>query len=289
MKKIKSIGFLLLGVALLLVSCTSEKELANRFVEKFSMKSYTPTEKIYVCLPTSVIHTNQTLNQIENFSDLDYDTQDSVIAAHTTILNAIDDKIFLQQFNDNLLYHLKRFGIPVVVVADPGDMPKAVKDSIFTLQILQIEAEEFVKKSRSDFEDKTMYYHYDYDLKGFSTNVWYLINDTASSADNKDVYFKNFETIENFEGTINDIKNNVARGKGKIDRLTVNDAYVEAYRAGAITADKFCEKIINDYVKNNIEGVPYYYYYYNPVSKTVSAYDYQQYKDTDSFMKIEQK
>ena len=290
MKKMKHIGFLFMGIALCITACTSEKELANKFVEKFSMKSYNPTEKIYVSLPTSVIHTNQTLNQIENFLELDYDIQDSVIAAHTTILNTLDDKIFLQQFNDNLLYHLKRFGIPVVVVADPKDMPKAVANKIYTLQILQIEAEEFEKKSRSDFEDNTnnMYYYYDYDLKGFSTNVWYLINDTTSAADKKDVYFKNFETIEQFEGTINTIKNNVAHGKGKINKLTVNDAYSEAYKAGAITADKFCEMIINDFVKSMIKGLPSYYYYYNPVSKTVNPYDYQYYKDTDSFIKIEQ-
>ena len=221
---------------------------------------------------------------------MDYDAQDSIIAVHTTILNTLDDKIFLQQFNDNLLYHLKRFGIPVEVVADPNDMPKAVANKIYTLQILQIEAEEFEKKSRSDFEDNTnnMYYYYDYDLKGFSTNVWYLINDTTQATDKKDVYFKNFEIIERFEGTINTIKNNVAHGKGRITKLTVNDAYSEAYKAGAITADKFCEIIINDYVGSMIKGVPLNYYYYNPVSKTVTPYSYQYYKDNDSFMKIEQ-
>ena len=289
MMRIKNIGFLLIGVALCFASCTSEKELANTFVEKFSMRSYTPTEKIYVCLPTSVVHTNQTLNQMENFTDLDYETQDSVIAANTSILNAIDDEVFLQQFNDNLIYHLKRFGIPVEVVTDPDDMPKAVQNKIFTLHILQIEAEEFVKKSRSDFEDNKnkMYYYYDYDLKGFSTNVWYLINDTTSASDNKDIYFKNFETIENFEGTISEIKNNVAYGKGTIDKLTANNAYEEAYKAGAISADKFCEKIINDYVKSNIKGIPSYYYYYSPVNKSVTALDYQYYKDEDTFIKIE--
>ena len=62
----------------------------------------------------------------------------------------------------------------------------------------------------------------------------------------------------------------------------------EAYKAGAITADKFCEMIINDFVKSMIKGLPSYYYYYNPVSKTVTPYDYQYYKDTDSFIKIEQ-
>lgn len=289
MKRVRNIGFLLIGVALCFASCTSEKELANKFVEKFSMRGYTPTERIYVCLPTSVVHTNQILNQMENFADLDYETQDSVIAAQTSILNTIDDKIFLQQFNDNLLYHLKRFGIPVEVVTDPANMPKAVANKIFTLHIVQIEAEEFVKKSRSDFEDNTnkMYYYYDYDLKGFSTNVWYLINDTTSATDPKDVYFKNFETIEKFEGTINEIKNNVAHGKGTISKLTANDAYIEAYRAGAISADKFCEKIINDYVKSNIKSIPSYYYYYSPVSKTVTPMDYQYYKDNDTFIKME--
>ena len=287
MKKIKNI-MSLLSIVLVLASCTSEKELALSYVEKFSLKGYKPVEKIYVCLPNSVLHTNQTLNQIDDFVDLDYDVQDSVIVANTKILNRINDSIFLQQFNDNLIYNLGRLGIPVEVVDDPILMPKAVKNKVFTLYILQLEAEEFVKRTRSDYEDNknNLYYYYDYDLKGFSTNVWYLLNDTVDG-DNKDVYFKNFETIDEFEGTIKEIKGNKALGVGVFDKIDVNDAYLMAYRAGAISAKKFCEKIINDYVRENVKGLPAYYYYFNPIDKTVTYYDYELYKDNESFIKID--
>lgn len=268
-------------------ACSSEKDLAKSFVEKFSMKSYTPTEKIFICLPQAVVHTNQTLNQMENFADLDYDTQDSVIKANTALLDKINDEIFLQQFNDNLVYNIGRLGIPIEIVTDPALMPKAVPNKIFTINILQIEAEEYVQKTRSDYEDKNNYYYYDYDLRGFSTNVWYLLNDTSSSEDNMVVYFKNFETIDEFDGSIKKVENGKALGKGRFDRINVNDTYRSAYRAGAISAKKFCEKIINEYVKDNIKGKkPLYYYYYNPVDNSIEHYDYQYYKDNESFVPV---
>lgn len=285
MNKIKK--YTLLLAAICCCACSSEKDLAKSFVEKFSTRSYTPTEKIYVCLPQTVVHTNQTLNQIEDFANLDYDTQDSVIIANTALLDKINDEIFLQQFNDNLVYNISRLGIPMEIVSDPALMPKAVPNKIFTINILQIEAEEYVQRTRSDYEDKNNYYYYDYDLRGFSTNVWYLLNDTATSEENIVVYFKNFETMDEFNGSIKKIENGKALGVGRFDRINVNDTYRSAYRAGAISAKKFCEKIINEYVKDNIKGKkPLYYYYYNPVDNTIEHYDYQSYKDNESFMPV---
>ena len=262
MNRIRNIMVLLFAI-LLLGSCVSERDMAKSFVEKFSMKNYVPTEKIYVCLPKTVVHTNQTLNQMESFLDLEYASQDSVIVANTEILNLIDDKIFLQQFSSNLLYNLQRLGIPVEIVEDPLNMPKAVENKIFTLQILQIEAEEFIKNTiSSDFQ-----FSYSYDLKGFSTNVWYLLNDT-SSTENKDVYYKSFEVLDQLNLTDCWKKDSTYYAKGIHSKINVNDAYNMAYKAGAMSAKIFCEKIINDYIASKVR-FPKYYYVYDPVNNEV--------------------
>ncbi len=286
MKRTKFIGFLM---SIMIVSaCTSEWNLANSYVEKFSTKSYVPTEAIYVCLPTSVVHTNQTLNQMDDFLDLSEEQQDSVINTNTKFLNKLDDAVFLKQFNDNLVYHLKRLGIPVTVVSNAQELPKAVPNKIFTLNIVQVEAEEFVKKTRSDFYDAEVYYHYDYDLNGFSTNVWYLLNDTIANDTNPTVYYKNFEVTDVFNGEVRSIKGQKAHVTGKMQRIAINDAYKTAYLAGVISAKLFLEKIITEYVGSQVKGMPNYYFKYNPMTNRLYDYEYLERGKEESFQKIEE-
>lgn len=263
MKRIITSLFVALG-AFIIAGCVSSNEMAAEYLEKLPESKDGQAAKIYVCLPTQVIHTNQTLNQIDGFFYLSRTVQDSIIVANTKFLNLLDDKSFLQQFNDNLLYHLRRTGLEVIAVANPNDLP-APTDKVFVMNIPQIEAEEFIKKSRSEFTEKNgTYYHYDYDLNGFSTNVWYLFsNDTASA-----VYYKNFEIMDKFKGRVEQIANKKATITGHFDRITINDVYKDVADAGKMTATLFVEKIINDYLAK--KGRNDRYFLYSPISNAVS-------------------
>ncbi|MBR4803822.1 MAG: hypothetical protein IK032_04215 [Bacteroidales bacterium] len=263
MKRITT--YLMIAIAAMsLASCVTSNEMASEYLDKFPGDKNFPQVKIYVCLPTAVVHTNQTLNQIDNFLYLSPSVQDSIIIANTKFLNQIDDKVFLQQFSDNLLYHLRRTGAQVEAVADRNAMPQA-GENCFVLNIPQIEAEEFIKKSRSEFvETNGTYYHYDYDLHGFSTNVWYLFgNDTNA------VYYKNFEIMDNFKGQVEEVKNKKASVTGKFRRININDVYADAGEAGKKTAVLYVEKIIDDYLAN--KGRNDQYYIYNPVSNSLGT------------------
>lgn len=244
--------------AMSLASCLSSNEMASEYLEKFPGDKDFPQVKIYVCLPTEVIHTNQTLNQIDNFLYLSPSVQDSIIIANTKFLNRIDDKVFLQQFTDNLLYHLRRTGAQVEAVADRNAIPRT-GENCFVLNIPQIEAEEFIKKSRSEFVEKNgTYYHYDYVLNGYSTNVWYLFgNDTNA------VYYKNFEIMDKFKGQVEEVKNKKASVTGKFRRININDVYEDVAFAGKRTAILFVEKIVSEYLAS--KGRDNTYYIYNPI------------------------
>jgi hypothetical protein len=258
--------------------------MASEYLENLPKAKDGDAAKIYVCLPTSVVHTNQTLNQIDNFLYLSPSVQDSIIKANTKFLNLVDDKVFLQQFSDNLLYHLRRTGITVETVATPQELPVAGPKT-FILNIPQIEAEEFIKKSRSDFMEKNgTYYHYDYDLNGFSTNVWYLFgNDT-----NGDVYYKNFETMDQFNGQVDKLQNKVATVHGKFKRIDINDVYKTAAVAGQKSAVLFVEKIVNEYLVS--KGRTDKYYIYSPVSNEIDDYGISvQNGKKRSFQKIDTK
>ncbi len=264
MKKVIKSLLALVSVSLI-ASCVSVNEVASEYLENLPTQKDGPAAKIYVCLPTQVVHTNQTLNQIDGFSLMPISVQDSIIKSETKLLNKLNDEAFMRQFSENLIYHLRRTGIDVEIVKDEASLPKS-GEKTFVLNIPQIEAEEFVKKSRSEFVDvDRTYYHYDYDLKGFSTNVWFIFNtpDTTS-----DVYYKGFEIMDSFDGYVDKVKNNKASIKGTFKRINVNDVYNTAAKAGKQTAVLFVEKIINDYVRTKGYSTNNYYMY-NPVNNTV--------------------
>lgn len=267
MKKTK-IALVALVSALLMSGCISSGEMAAEYFDNLSSgKNEVGKAIIYVCLPTSVVHTNQTLNQIEGFMNLSTPVQDSIIVANTKFLDKVVDKTFLKHFNDNLLYHLQRTGINTVVVDNAGKLPQP-NDTTFVLNIPQIEAEEFIKKSRSEFtETNGTYYHYDYDLNGFSTNVWYLFGKNDSTGD---VFYKNFEVMDSFHGEVEKLKNGVATVAGKYTRINLNDVYNTASTAGKKTAVFFVEKIVNDYLVS--KGRTDKYYIYNPVKNIIDDY-----------------
>lgn len=249
-----------LSFILLLSSCSSDLHYANAFLRKFERNKASATEQIYVSLPRTLIHTNSSLNEVPGFSLMSEREQDSVIASLTRFLDKVDDSIFLDQFNKAFLFTLSRTRIPIVVVNDRSQLPMA-DDQHFTVDIVQIEAEEYVQRQRSDFRTKKgMYYAYDYDLHHFATNVWLRL-DPRDTIDQ--VYFKNDEISDDFRGTVKSIKEGKATLKTDFDRIDINDVYRSARRLGSACATLYVEKILAEYVCRS-KGTNQSYFFYNP-------------------------
>ena len=214
-----------------------------------------------------VIHTNSSLNEVEDFAFLTESAQDSVIAAKTRILDKIDDSIFLDQFNSAFLYTLSRLRVPIVLVDNPSQLPTA-DDNHFTVHIAQLEAEEYIKHSRSDFyTNKGNYYAYDYDLTHFATNVWLRIDANDS---NDVVYFKSDEASDSFRGTVTSLKDGKATLKTDFSRITLNDAYYVARSLGRLCATLYVEKLLTEYVCRT-KGTNKHYFYYNPIENSIDV------------------
>ncbi len=242
-----------------LAGCRSEYHMANSFLTKFDRQKKDATEQIYVHLPRTVLHTNSALNAVEDFAQLSALQQDSVIATLTRILDKVNDSIFLSQFNQSLLYTLSRSNIPVVMVDDAARLPVADSQH-FVLNILQLEAEEYLQKNYSDFSTrKGVYYHYKYDLRRFSSNVWLSFGDS-------NVYFKNYELGERFNGTITQLHDNQATLQSHFDRIDVNDAYLAARTLGVLCGQLYIEQLINKHIAGDSTE---YYYLYDPAGNSV--------------------
>ena len=260
----KTIFFVSL-LMLLLTSCSSDWYYAGSFLNKFEMRKASATERIYVSLPKAVIHTNSSLNDIAGFMFMSEQEQDAVIASKTAILNQLDDSIFLSQFNEAFLYVLSRTKMPVVVVDDASRLP-AADDQHFTVDIVQVEAEEYLQPSQSRFATSGgTKYSYDYDLRHFSMNVWMRL-DARDTADV--VYFKNREIEEAFHGTVTSLKDGKATMKTHFDRIGVGDAYQMAYAFGAQCATLYVEKILTEYVCRS-KGTNQTYFYYDPTCNCI--------------------
>ena len=246
--------------AMFFTSCTTDWYYAGAFLNKFEMQKASATEQIYVVLPKSVIHTNSSLNDIAGFMFMSEREQDSIIASKTAILNRLDDSIFLSQFNEAFLYVLSRTKMPVVVVDDESRLPVA-DDQHFTVNIVQVEAEEYMQPSQSRFATRGgTKYAYDYQLRHFSMNVWLRLDarDTADA-----LFFKNREIEESFHGTVTSLQNGKATMKTHFDRIGVGDAYQTAYAFGAQCATLYVEKILSEYVCR-AKGTNKTYFYYSP-------------------------
>lgn len=286
MKNTPHIRPLTLIIALLFIllasSCTSEYHYANSYLRKFKHHKKTATEKIYVCLPTTVYHTNSSLNDIADFDYLPTNKQDSIISTLTKILDKINDSLFLDQFNNSLLHTLSRTRIPIVLVDNPSQMPKTSPQTL-TLHIPQLEAEEFLQRTRSDFyTQKGTYYAYDYDLRHFATNAWFIFDNTDTT---HSVYFKSNEIQETFQGTVTSIRDKKASINAHFDRITPNDAYRTARDLGAHCAELYIEKILTEYVKSQT-GKNDWYFIYNHFNNEINIIIPYTTGITDTFEKL---
>lgn len=257
----KIIHIITLGlITLLLASCTSDYHYASSFLRKFERGSGDATECIYVKLPTNVIHTNSSLNDIVGFAYLPEQWQDSIIASKTKILDKVNDSIFTSQFSNMFLFALSRTRIPIVIVPQGMPMPKA-DDQHFTVDFVQMEMEEYEEPTRSDFTTRRgSYYAYDYVLRHFATHVWLKLDAQDSLGT---VYFVSNETSEAFHGTVTSLVDGKATMKTSFDRINVNDAYSLARRLGYLCAKMYVEKILAEYVCRT-KGTNESYFFYDP-------------------------
>ncbi len=256
--KIKTILFA--AATLMLAACSSDLHYAKRFIRKFEYQRPDATERIYVSLPKTLLHTNSTIADIKWFDYMPSAWQDSVIGANTAILNRINDSIFLAQFSQSFLFTLSRLQVPIVIVDDPSRLP-LTSDSLFSVSIPQLEAEEWLQPTRSDFHTRTGdYYYYDYKLRHFATHVWLRFGgaDTLTP-----VSSQQGEGDDTFHGAVTRIQSGHAQMRTNFERINVNDAYRLARQLGTECATLYVERLLTEYVCRS-KGTNGSYFYYNP-------------------------
>lgn len=242
-----------------LSSCTADYYYAGSYLNKFERGKDDATERIYVSLPREVYHTNSSLNDIPGFMLMSEYEQDSVIASKTAILDKVNDDIFLSQFTSYFLYTLSQFCVPIILVQDPSELPKA-DDQHLVVDLAQIEIEELLEPQRADFSTrKGYYYFYDYDLRHLAVNLWLRFD----ASDSAEVYFLGNGVDETFHGTVVSLDEGQAKMKTQFERINVNDAYRLARELGTHCATLYVERLVTEHVRR-VKGTNEWYFIYNP-------------------------
>lgn len=271
----------------LLTSCGSEYHYANAFLRKHRRGTAQATERVVVCLPSQVLHTCSSLNDVTDFEQYSATQQDSLLTVHARLLPAIDDSVFMAQFAKAMLYVIGRTRMPVTVLHDESLLPRADSQT-FVINVVQLEAEEFLENTRSDFYTRRgVYYAYDYPLRHFSTNAWFEFDapDTAN-----DMYFKNCEVSDDFQGCVTAIRDQRAQLEGTFTRITPADAYETARVLGFTCGRLYVERLLHQVVKQR-QGSNQWYFYYDDTDDRIHTMvlDYDAINDAEGFQKIERR
>ncbi len=246
----------------LMASCTSGYDLASNYVASFGSPKNAPDQKLYVCLPHQILHTNSKAAETPGFSDLPDDSKKYLEEKTALFLPTLNDSVMLNQFNEHFLYNLSLLGMPLYVVPTPEDLPVPDSGRIFTINVVQLEAQEYTVSKTVNYEDEYMreYFEEQVPLNAFSLNGWFLFNEKDTSKGK--LLYKNFEVVDKLSAQIRpDSKGNNAQLKYTVKKINLNDVYFTAFGLGKLSATLFIEKFVNDYVDSRMQGNSSYYFF----------------------------
>ena len=251
------LGWMLL--AAVAFSLLAAYRMANSYLKNARKGRLEHGEAVYVRMPEQFILVNSSVEKMKEGRALTEQQAQHMADSLTALLRYVDDSVLLSRFSTSMLQVLVRSGIPVHVVKSGSKLP-VPSDSSLVLDVVQLEAEEFLQPKRSDFVTKQeVYYAYDYNLRHISCNVWLKMGSATESLDS--VWFKNVEKSEAFKGKVTSIKDDKATMSVHFDRLTVDDVYRTVEEAGELCATIYVERLLLDHIKRKTGGNENYYYY----------------------------
>lgn len=246
MKRLSGI-FVLYITAILLNSCSIERELARDFIDK--------SKNLPIILLSSdkVIFTNEKLKKIGGIDNLTTSQQDSIWVVNTIFLDSIDDKKLTSIIFNRIKSELESYKLKVYTIDNINDFDKLSQEKLF-LNLAQFEIVEDIYTHRDEeyFFDSILFYQ-DVDLNLLNFNLWLEL---SSNKDNEDrLLFKDYYISDklNSKFVLNDISYNVTY-RYKITSLKLNDIYNFSGTIAENLADCIFNYLMNKYIKENLSS-----------------------------------
>lgn len=228
------------------------QEIVRKFLK--NQETTSKNELIYVTFDNALSLVNDNISRMFGFDALDEQTQNALREKYTRIIDKVNQEELLKIYNKCLVKELRRYGFTVY---QQEYKVNKIKGRFNTLNVSQIEFEEFTKVDSITgkyYTDSTVYQK---TLTGLRMNVWleYNFADTTS----RKLLFISQEIADEFIGFTEDVE-----GKKYADYeltlLNPNDAYQLSDNTARMTARYMYNFLMNKYVQEKTEGKHKYFY-----------------------------
>ncbi len=249
MKKI--LAFLTI-ISTFLTTNLQSQEIVRKFLK--NQETTHKNEIVYVTFENDIALINDNINQMFGFDALDEDLKNELRQKYTRIIDKVNQDEILKIYNKCLVKELRRYGFTVY---QQKYLVNKIKGRFNTLNVSQIEFEEFTKidsLTGKYYTDSTVYQK---TLTGLRMNVWLEYNwaDTTS----RKLLFISHEITDEFIGFTEDVE-----GKKYADfdlsLLNPNDAYQLSDKVSRMTARYMYNFLMNKYVNEKTKGLHKYFY-----------------------------
>jgi hypothetical protein len=248
---------LLLNVFVVLISTTTvfAQSQAREFIE--SQNDTTLRQVVYLSCTNDLIKTNDKIQEMQGFSSLDKDVQDTLIKKYTLILNDVKDDSIISTFKSEIIDQMTYLGFKVIPT-NKEDFPKVLKNNESTLDIAQLELEEYsdIDSIMSENTSNERVYHLR--LDGIKVNAWLIYNENDTNS--KEVFFCDESMRDYFEGYIEQEAANRYFANYSITKINPNDAYLTSFQSATTAANYFYNFLMNRYVWIKTNGMDKNYY-----------------------------
>jgi hypothetical protein len=239
----------------MIVTGVFSQQAAKNFV--FRQDDTLSQDIIYVVMTDNVFYANEALAKITNFDDLDSIAQTDLTKKYVLVGQRTNDSILVKTFKEELLQNLEYFGFRIIAVSSADSLPKTLNEREHTLNVAQLEVEEFITIDSIQCYDLQKPYIYHKALNGVRFNAWFLYDEKDTASDL--TLFCNEETTDDFNGTI------TFNGSKPIVNYThtpinPNDTYIVARATGRTAAIYFFNFLLNQYVFSKTAGEDKHYY-----------------------------
>lgn len=243
---------LMLLVALLISSCSAEKQAAYKYLKN------TTQQTILLSGPEMAYKKEINVAQLKKEG-----VSDSLIAVKQSIMDSLDVSKYVNDFMKSYIKSLEDYGYKIVLRNDTSNYnPGEVN---YVINVAQIEFEEFSEDVREEYMADDYLYYYDFTLENFFVNNWFEISGITNKDFGFHVAYADDGIAENYFGNFTTDKGKLAFDIQKFP-IKPKNIYDLATELGENYATYTFDFLLNQNIKLQLglEYQPNNYYTFDP-------------------------
>lgn len=241
------------------------QNFAKDFLQK--QKDSITRDVVYLYISPTIIYRNESIEKMPNFDNLDQEVQNDLLSKYAPLIKKIKDSILLNNYTLELTNTLNSLGFKVIIASNESQLPQTVDETHHTLNVAQLEIEEFSTTDSLFYEgnNKEVYYKL---LNGVRFNSWLIYNEADTNS--RLVFYLDEEIKDFFDGEIRIVDGNYIASYD-YEKIRVEDAYSTANISGITSAQYFFNFLMNKYVWIKSSGIDTYYYGIDTKAKKIHS------------------